>query len=445
MRLEVLLENTLIGWLEHDSTTNRFAFDYASSWLDDRERFALSPQLPLNPREGTSPEWHSAAVRQFFDNLLPEGQALDAAASAHHVSKSNLVGLLVALGQETAGALRIRRDGVEEGREANRMRPLSLEELSERIRSRPNIPFSVWDGRVRLSIAGYQDKIALYRKDDTWFFVDGDGDGLASTHILKPEPVSSALAGLTTNEFFCMRLAREVGLPVANVDLIHVPEPVLVIERFDRLVRADRVQRIHLIDGCQALGLSSAFKYERPYGDSRDVRDIRDGASLPRLFRLLDDSANPAAQRLQLLRWTLFQILVGNTDAHAKNLSFFSGQAGLQLAPAYDLLCGHLYDSATIDTSYAMAIGDAFQEEDLSPYEWAHFATLTQLPFRLVSRELKNLATNVRRVLPRVQEAALQAGAAPEPLCALVALITYECERQLPMASELLEVDASLF
>lgn len=298
--------------------------------LVDRDRFALSPQLPLSPGADTTPELHSAAVRQFFDNLLPEGLALDAAASGHHVSKSNLVGLLVALGRETAGALRIRRDGTEEGRKSSMKHPLSLEELSEQIRSRPAIPFSVWDGRVRLSIAGCQDKIALCREDDAWFFVDVED--LASTHILRPEPVSSALAGLTTNEFFCMRLAREVGLPVANVDLIQVPEPVLVIERFDRLVRPDRVQRIHLIDGCQALGLSSAFKYERPYGDSRDVRDIRDSASLPRLFRLLDDSANPAAQRLQLLRWTLFQILTGNTDAHAKNLSFFSGQAGLQFA-----------------------------------------------------------------------------------------------------------------
>jgi len=42
------------------------------------------------------------------------------------------------------------------------LRPITPEELSERIRKRQETPFSVWDGRVRLSIAGYQDKIAVH-------------------------------------------------------------------------------------------------------------------------------------------------------------------------------------------------------------------------------------------------------------------------------------------
>lgn len=161
MRLEVLLESTLVGWLSHEPQTNRFAFAYAPAWLEAPQRFALCPQLPLTPREAASPETHSAIVRQFFENLLPEGQALDAAAAASRVSKSNLVGLLIALGRETAGALRIRQEGIEEPTAPVR-RKLTTEELSGRIRARPQEPFSVWDGKVRLSIAGYQDKIAVY-------------------------------------------------------------------------------------------------------------------------------------------------------------------------------------------------------------------------------------------------------------------------------------------
>jgi serine/threonine-protein kinase HipA len=74
------------------------------------------------------------------------------------------------------------------------------------------------------------------------------------------------------------------------------------------------IQRLHCIDGCQALGLGVSMKYERPYGDTRDVQHIRDGASLPKLFTLIDAaSPNPAADGLALLRWIIFQILIGNT------------------------------------------------------------------------------------------------------------------------------------
>lgn len=434
MKLDVLLGHLLVGTLEHDPATNRFAFAYAQQWLRAKDRFALSPQLPLFELPGQPADAHSAAVRQFFENLLPEGQALDAAASSQRISKSNLMGLLVALGGETAGALRLRLDDVgAEGREG--VRPVSDAELSERIRLRPQLPFSVWDGKVRLSIAGFQDKMALYRSAVGWAIVEGVD--LASTHILKPEPVSSALAGLTSNEFVCMRLAKAAGLPVAPVELIHVPEPILVVTRFDRSAREGRIERLHIIDGCQALGLSSGFKYERPYGDGRDVRLIRDGASLPRLFALLADTAQPAAQRLQLLRWAIFQVLIGNTDAHAKNLSFFSGPEGLSLAPAYDLVCALAFDRQALAGTYAMAIGDAFSEDELCPYEWANFAETCGLNPKLVGRELTRLAKATLAALDRELGEAIRLGAKAEPVATLEQVIRTSCRRQIEMAPEI--------
>ena len=104
MKLDVKANGELAGWISLDSGSGLFAFDYAPDWLAKDIRFPLSPALPLEAR-AIPPEQHSAAVRQFFQNLLPEGQALDDAAQANKVSKSNLMGLLIALGQETAGAL----------------------------------------------------------------------------------------------------------------------------------------------------------------------------------------------------------------------------------------------------------------------------------------------------------------------------------------------------
>lgn len=441
MRIEVLLENSRVGWLLHDPQTNRFGFSYAQEWLDSESRFALSPQLPLHPEVTTSIETHSAIVRQFFENLLPEGQALDAAAATNQVSKANLMGLLVALGREMAGALQIRTEIEERGPVRASRRLLPHTELSERIRSRPHIPFSVWDDKVRLSIAGYQDKVAVYQDGQNWYIVDSTE--LASTHILKPEPVSEKLKGLTANEFFCMRLAEKVGISVARVTLAHVPEPVLSIERFDRSVtRTSEVLRRHVIDGCQALGVSSGFKYERPYGDGQDVRHIRDGASLPRLFQLLQTSANPAEQCLRLLRWVIFQVLIGNTDAHAKNLTFFCGIEGLSLAPAYDLVCCVAFAESNVEDTYAMAIGDAFGPTELSAFEWANFARACRLNSRQVSKELGKLAASVLKWVGPVETEARDCSGDIPILARIRELVIVECERQIQLAPEITRIPA---
>ena len=442
MNIDILVNGQPVGRLSHDPQLNRFSFAYANEWLIREDRFALCPQIPLSPQDTETPETHSAAVRQFFENLLPEGQALDDAAAAHQVSKSNLSAMLMAVGRETAGAISIKTDRSITG-DQDQLRPLPLEEISERVQHRPHQPFSVWDGKVRLSIAGFQDKIAAYRKNGNWFLVEGPN--YASTYILKPEPVSDLMRGLTTNEFFCMRLAMAAKLPAATVELMHVPEPVLVIERFDRKLADHGVDRLHIIDGCQALGLSVGYKYERPYGNNPHVKHIRDGASLPRLFDLIDrTSPTPAAQRLQLLRWAIFQVLIGNTNAHAKNLSFFSTAAGLILSPAYDLVSGIAFPSESIDKTYAMAIGDAFSADEISPYEWANFATGCKLSLSLVSKELERMASLVLKVIDDVVQQALQEGAEPGHLSIVAAAIRAECLRQLNFAPQIRGVSLTL-
>lgn len=430
MHLEVWLDPDLAGELSYEPGSNRFAFVYAPAWLHRPDAYPLCPTLPLSPVPAT-PDEHSARVRQFFENLLPEGQALDDAANAYRVSKANLTGLLIALGRETAGAVRLVMSGAQ-GQDNERRRLLTREELSERIRARPKMPFTVWDGKVRLSIAGFQDKLAVLDDEGAWYLVEGPN--LASTHILKPDPINPSLACLTSNEFFCMKLAAACGLETASVELLHVPEPVLCVTRFDRYREGAAVRRRHVIDGCQLLGLQSGFKYERPYGDSRDVRDIRDGASLARFFAATNASPQPAKARLQLLRWLVFQILLGNTDAHAKNLSFYMTAAGPVQAPAYDLVCSALYKADNVSQAYAMAIGDAFSTEELSAYEWAQFCVATNTNPALVRREIERGAKAIRTQLPRVSEGVLRDGAASEVVSRITEVAEAECSRQLTLA-----------
>jgi serine/threonine-protein kinase HipA len=451
MNLVVWAQLQRVGLLSYDGAMSRFAFKYEPDWIDRRGAFALGPTLPLTPDPKQNADQHSAVVRQFFQNLLPEGKALEDAAGVNNVSKTSVMGLLHVLGRETAGALMFTLPHEDPGQMGQPSRPLSDGELSQRIRGRPQMPFSVWDGKVRLSIAGYQDKLAVYEKDGQWFLVEDPR--LASTLIVKPEPIANFMAGMTTNEFMCMRLAAALKLPVANVYLKHVPEPVLVIERFDRMVTpaADGrtfVQRIHCIDGCQALGLPVDFKYERPYGDAVAVQNVRDGASLNRFLTLLGDKTitpAPGVSKLQFLRWAIFQVLVGNTDAHAKNMSFFCEGGGLTVAPAYDLVCALVYAGDNVQDTLAMAVGDNFDPLKISAYDWAQMAHENKLAPRLVASELRRMAKGCLDALPELVQKLENEGAERVMLLRVQDVVARQAAEAMRVAPLISKVDKNLF
>jgi serine/threonine-protein kinase HipA len=124
-----------------------------------------------------------------------------------------------------------------------------------------------------------------------------------------------------------------MGLDVPNVYLLHVPEPVYLVQRFDRTAAAndDRVEREHIIDTCQLLNESWQVKY--------------DNAHLETLALALDHCQSKMLARIQMFRWLVFNVLVGNGDNHLKNISFKVTAKGVELAPFYDLLCTGVYDA----------------------------------------------------------------------------------------------------
>lgn len=443
-----------VGTLSHEN--NLFDFSYEESWQQSPRSFPLSPQMPLfaaahaagdKAFADLSSQTRSAIVRAFFQNLLPEGQALEVAAQANGVARGNLAGLLVALGAETAGALRVTlaNDTSQTPPDTPILRPLPLTELSERIRNRPEQPFAVWDGKVRLSIAGLQDKIAVYEDGGALFLASGDG--LASTLILKPAPADPRFAALPAIEHTCMRLAAAAGVITAHTRLLHVPEPMLLVERFDRRRSGNgRIERLHIIDACQALGLAPELKYERAYGDQEAVKHLRDGASLPRLFGLAELSPAPLAMRNQLLDRMLFNVLVGNTDAHGKNWSFFVGpQVGLlTLAPAYDLVDVEAFAHQHMSTSFAMGIGDAFTPEELTPFEWASMAVQCKVAPRHLVTRLKALSGMLPRLLRDVLTELEKQGVQPDLLADMGARLQDRCAKLSGKADDIRRVPKHL-
>ncbi|KXW59368.1 HipA domain-containing protein [Ferrovum myxofaciens] len=387
--LDIYDRDIIVGAVRFDPQTDTFTFDYDDGWLAGKHAYALSPAFPLRGANNQTGSFGN--IRRFIENLLPEGQALDIVARAERVTKSNIYGLIRAIGRETTGALSFLPEGEMPGPDNESLREIKETELRERIAERAQVPLAIWDGKVRLSIAGYQDKLPVYLADDRMYLANSR---FASTHILKPEPVTPDMAGLVVNEHYCMRLAAVLRLEVAHVEIRRLPDPVLVVERFDRQRTADGVRRIHIIDTCQALDLPVSFKYERNLGSGRDVRNIREGINFERLFSVVQHASNKATIRLALLRWALFQFLIGNSDAHGKNVSFYSRPEGLALAPFYDLVS--VVQFPAVDHELAMAFGDEFDLDAVAPYDVADFAKRTRMPRSLLAREMRNMARAAR-------------------------------------------------
>ena len=403
LKLAVWSDDARVGEIGFDAEADLWSLEYDAEWVAADDSFPLSPRLPLNLAAGET--YGSQTIRRLLQNLLPEGQILDDVARANGVGKGNVFALIHALGSETTGAFRflpVDADGLNQPEQPPR--EVTLAELDSKVKARNWEPFAKWDGQVRMSIAGQQDKIALY--------VERDQEGrisrmllpdapYASTHLVKPEPTSDALPHLVANEHFCMSLAKKLGFPVANVEILRLPAPALMIERFDRLLQgpSDRVQRLHIIDACQALDMPVTAKYEKSMGN---LAEYREGVSLPKLFSIIDLVPAKAKSTLGMLRWVLFQLLISNFDAHGKNFSFLVGRNHLELAPWYDLVCVAAYPA--LSQEYAMAFGDTFAQSELTPYEFGHFAALCNLPTSVVRKEASKLAKTASAVAFQLAE-----------------------------------------
>ncbi|HGZ70586.1 MAG TPA: type II toxin-antitoxin system HipA family toxin, partial [Nitratifractor sp.] len=195
------------------------------------------------------------------------------------------------------------------------------------------------------------------------------------------------------NEYFCMKLAKSIGLNVASVELRYFSKyPALLVKRFDRLAEKNEVKRVHIIDACQMLNLSPSYKYEQNFVSNRDVKNMRDGVSFKKLFDASNRCDIPAIAKKELLNWAIFNLLIGNSDAHGKNFSFYVDKQGLKPAPFYDLVSVLAFN---VEHSMAMAYGDEFDPDAILAYDLREFAQTIGINYKLVAQILQMQAKNI--------------------------------------------------
>ena len=379
--LKITFNHEDVGELKYDRNDDVFEIIYDETWK--KKGFAISPQIPLEK----APRPH--AVEIYLKNLFPEGRGLEILAGSIAVSKDNTFALIRKIGADVAGALAFGPDNQE-----NSFRPIGEKELAERIANRDHINIAEWDGEIRMSVAGVQEKLPVTIRDGV---IGLGGSSLPSTHILKFGKKEDD--NIVLNEFFCMRLAKACKLNVANVELKRFGEQkTLAVERFDRRIKGDHIERIHVIDGCQLLGVSPALKYERNLGSGRDVAHVRNGVSFEKLFGTAKSFKRSAKARLSLLQWAMFNLIISNADAHAKNISFFVNQQEISVAPLYDLL--NIAMHPKYHQELAMAFGDEFNGNDVKGYALRDFSEVIGENPKLVSQQILSIIKAVRKTLP---------------------------------------------
>lgn len=395
--LNIWVGDTLAAILSEQDNT--FSLAYTEQW--NSQGYAFSPHLPLNTLSS------GAAVRNFFSNLLPEGQLLEGLSLAYQVSQFDVFGILRKVGKDCAGALVI--SDLDESPD-NYLAPteddyleISEQDLNARIEesSAQNVPVMMWNMIPRMSLAGVQNKLGVYiDADDRMFLARASAP---TSHILKPDNLSGKHPNIAANEYFCMQLANQIGLNVPDTSYRKLPTPVFLIKRYDRIWTADSgLVRSHQIDGCQALNIPPNLKYEQEY------RDGPQGATIASLLALAKLCKVPAIAQQQILTWLLFNYLIGNCDAHAKNISFLVNHhlfdernqividAGIKVAPFYDLVCGTVYGYREL----AQSIGGENEIALITRLEWKKFAEECGVSFVIVQKIAQQLVKKISKCIP---------------------------------------------
>lgn len=359
--------------------SGRLSFQYQPGWLTQPNAMAISQSLQL----GTE-LFDDHQCRAFFAGLLPEGNLRRLIAQQCQVSSRNDFALLSAVGGECAGAITFVPTNKSLTADQTGVEWLDESQLIALLDELPRRPMLAGRDGMRLSLAGAQDKLPVV--------FDGERIGLPkggqpSTHILKPAIAS--VEGSVINEGFCLALALAMGMPTAQAQIFQANDrQVLLVARYDRRTGDDgQPMRIHQEDFCQALGVVPEMKYQN-----------EGGPDLKACFDLLRKATRPSApQVLRLLDAVVFNALVGNHDAHAKNFSLlYAGKNKAEstaLAPLYDILSTAVYDHLT--PKMAMKLGSKYKFTEVQARHWDQFAQAAGLSKAQTKKRVLRMAQDL--------------------------------------------------
>lgn len=364
-------------------------FVYDSRWLDTEKAFPLSITMPLENHE-----FPDEVISPWLTNLLPEDQLLSSIGRVLGVPKGDSLRILKEIGCDTAGAISIGEPSCRSKWEYTTLQkfyglPSEDKALKRHFKDLELRPLLADEDGIKLSLAGGQEKtvLAVVDHNDLPFidFPKPEGrlaipmHGAPSTIIVKPD--KQGVKGFVENEAYCLTLAGLVGIPAAKCAVIQANSRIaLAILRFDRFVDSNGcIRRQHQEDFAQANGLLPSRKYEEGTVPGLTLKGL-----------LSTCNSMPSGEELKLLDQVIYNILVGNTDAHAKNYSIRLSEKGATMAPMYDVLSAPFWRDAKKHHAQKIA-GERIIPCNIKRRHWdqvAHDANLNSYQVRQRVREL---------------------------------------------------------
>jgi len=333
---DVYCNESLAGYLTRQADGS-VAFTYDESYLAGGGS-AIATSLPVSPEPYVGP---GGALPSFFSGLLPEGHRLTVLKDATKTSLSDELTLLMAVGSDTPGNVRVVPAG-----SAVEQAPVVAE-----FSSAADLDFSVLARTLdRHSIPGVQDKISATMLTTPVEFKN-------SAYLLKLDPRDHP--HLVVNEAQHLKAAKALKLPVVSNQLVldSRGSQGLLVERFDRKAagKADHTIRLALEDAMQVLNLPPASKY------SVGTEQVIEALAL--------QCQAPVLARRNLYMQFVFAWLTGNGDLHGKNVSILADEHGrFSVAPIYDIPCTLVYGDDT------MALTVAGKAKNLKRKHWDELA-----------------------------------------------------------------------
>ena len=370
--LNVYLYGQHIGILS-ENTLGHLEFQY------DDLAYPLSVRMPVQKEK-----YDNLYAEPFFDNLMPEGDALDLIAAKFHVSEKNTFSILNKIGGDCAGAISLypkdfQATADEPLKEINH---ISLAKIIDELPANPLL--TGMDNAPRLSLAGAQSKFAVYKGIDGKYYRSDDEH--PTTHIIKI--TNKYFEYLLENELFCMSLAKKIFKDAIDVRLDSVDgKKYLEIQRYDRKFVDGKVKRIHQEDFCQVLGYLSRKKYQAD-----------GGPKISQIYKaIMEYSNSKAVDGFKFIQILIFNYLIGNTDAHAKNFSFLhlDRNNSVILSPVYDMVSVDIYPRKIVSHEIAMTINGKGNYDSIKKKDWEALFEQLHLNKTSLMKEMKKVYSNI--------------------------------------------------